>query len=65
MFRVLIAAVFVCLAAANVATPAASANAPCPNRKAAAADGRYDIPSDDPAYGPWLDRDHDGIGCES
>ena len=40
-------------------------DAPYPNCKAAAADGRYDIPSDDPAYGPRLDRDHDGIGCES
>jgi hypothetical protein len=28
-------------------------------------DGRYNIPSDDPAgYGPWLDSDHDDIGCE-
>jgi hypothetical protein len=44
--------------------PAASAQ-PYQNCKAAAADGRYDIPSDDPAYGPWLDRDQDGIGCES
>jgi hypothetical protein len=65
MFCVLIAAVFVCLAAAIGAAPLAAANAPYPNCKAAAADGRYDITSGDPAYGPLLDRDHDGIGCES
>jgi hypothetical protein len=65
MIRVLIAAAFVCTAAAIGAAPAADADAPYPNCKAAAQDGRYDIPSDDPAYGPWLDRDQDGIGCES
>jgi hypothetical protein len=65
MFRVLTAAVFVCLAAAIGAAAPASADAPYPNCKAAAADDRYDIPSDDPAYGPHLDRDQDGIGCES
>jgi Excalibur calcium-binding domain len=65
MVRVLIAAAFVCLAAAIGAAPAAGADAPYPNCKAAAADDRYDIPSDDPAYDPWLDRDQDGIGCET
>ena len=65
MFRAFIAGAFVCLAAAIGAAPAANAVSPYPNCKAAAADGRYDIPSDDPAYGPWLDRDRDGIGCES
>jgi hypothetical protein len=44
--------------------PAASA-APYKNCTAAAQDGRYNITSDDPGYGPWLDRDQDGIGCES
>ena len=24
----------------------------------------YNIPSDSPYYGPWLDNNHDGIGCE-
>jgi Excalibur calcium-binding domain len=65
MFRVLIFGAFVAVAAAIGAAPAASADAPYPNCKAAAADGRYDIPSDDPTYGPHLDRDQDGIGCES
>ncbi len=50
-------------AAAIGAAPTASA-APYPNCKAAAADNRYNIPSDDPAYGDWLDSDHDGIACE-
>lgn len=65
IIRVLIFAAFVAVAAAIGAAPAASADAPYPDCKTAAADGRYDIPSDDPAYGPWLDRDRDGIGCES
>lgn len=65
MFRVLVAASFLLVAAAIGFAPVATADAPYPNCKTAAADGRYDIPSDDPAYGPWLDRDHDGIGCES
>ena len=67
MFRVFIAGAFVCLAAAVGAAPVATAttDGPYRNCKAAAADGRYDIPSNDPAYGPWLDKDNDGIGCES
>lgn len=28
------------------------------------AEGRANIPSDDPAYTPKLDRDGDGIACE-
>lgn len=45
---------------------AAVANAePYESCKAAAQDGVYDIPSDSSDYGPWLDRDKDGIGCES
>lgn len=28
-------------------------------------DGRWNIPADDPAYRPALDRDHDGIACAS
>lgn len=35
------------------------------NCKAAAADGAYDIPRGDPGYQPGLDRDDDGVGCES
>lgn len=29
------------------------------------ADGRWDIPEGDPAYRPGLDKDHNGIACES
>ncbi|GAB1814955.1 excalibur calcium-binding domain-containing protein [Mycobacterium sp. MUNTM1] len=29
------------------------------------ADGRWNIPADDPAYRPALDKDHNGIACES
>lgn len=50
---------------ATVAAPAAHAAPPYANCKAAAADGRYNIPRGDPAYGAWLDRDNDGIACES
>jgi hypothetical protein len=28
-------------------------------------DGRYDIPEGEPAYRPDLDKDHNGIACES
>jgi len=55
MIRVLVFAAFVAVAAAIFAAPIANADAPYPNCKAAAADGRYDIPSDDPAYGRgWI-----------
>jgi hypothetical protein len=37
---------------------------PYKNCTAAKQDGRCDIPSTDPAYGSWLDRDGDGLGCE-
>ena len=62
----LVRALFIAAAIAGVAigaSPAATA-APYENCKAAAQDNRYNIRSDDPAYGDWLDRDHDGIGCE-
>jgi Excalibur calcium-binding domain len=64
MFRLFIASAIVC-AAAGMGAATASAQSPYPNCKAAAADGVYDIPSDSPYYGPWLDRDQDGVGCES
>jgi excalibur calcium-binding domain-containing protein len=65
MFRVLIAAVFVCLAAAIGAAPLAQASGPYANCTQAHQDGRWDIPQDDPDYWPAGDRDHDGIACES
>jgi hypothetical protein len=53
------------LGAAIGAAPIASADPPYANCKAAHKDGRYDIPKGDPAYAPHLDRDNDGIACES
>jgi Excalibur calcium-binding domain len=44
--------------------PTALADPPYANCKAAAKDGRYNIPRGDPAYAPKLDRDNDGIACE-
>jgi hypothetical protein len=46
-------------------SPAAQADPPYANCKQAAQDGRYNIPRGDPAYSPKLDRDNDGIACES
>jgi hypothetical protein len=42
----------------------AFADPPYRNCSEAHADGRYNIPQDDPAYSPKLDRDHDGLACE-
>lgn len=44
--------------------PAAVADPPYRNCTEAHADGRYNIPSDDPAYRSALDRDGDGYTCE-
>lgn len=44
--------------------PVASA-APFENCTQARQAGYEDIPSSSDYYGPWLDRDGDGIGCES
>jgi hypothetical protein len=44
--------------------PAALADPPYRNCTEAHADGRYNIPSSDPAYRPQLDRDGDGFACE-
>ena len=44
--------------------PAALADPPYRNCSEVHADGRYNIPSNDPAYRPQLDRDGDGLACE-
>jgi hypothetical protein len=44
--------------------PAALADSPYRNCSEAHADGRYNIPSNDPAYRPQLDRDGDSLACE-
>ncbi|MDZ7883596.1 MAG: excalibur calcium-binding domain-containing protein [Mycobacterium sp.] len=55
----------VLVAAGLASAPAATALAPFPNCTDARAAGYEDIPSDSPYYGPWLDKDDDGVGCES
>lgn len=64
MFRVFIAAVFVCLAAAIGAAPIASAAGPYNNCSQAKADGVCNITPDSPWYLAKLDRDGDGLACE-
>jgi Excalibur calcium-binding domain len=50
------------IAMAGISTTAAAlADPPYRNRNDAHADGRYNIPSSDPAYRPELDRDGDGF----
>jgi hypothetical protein len=49
----------------GIGTAAVATAAPYVNCTAAAADGASDIPSDSEYYGPHLDKDQDGIGCES
>ena len=44
--------------------PMALASPPYRNCSEAHADGRYSIPSTDPAYRPDLDLDGDGLACE-
>ncbi|OBK40626.1 calcium-binding protein [Mycobacterium sp. 1245111.1] len=52
------------VAAGLFGAPAALADPPYRNCTEAHADGRYNIPSDDPAYRSALDRDGDGYACE-
>lgn len=67
-FRVVLAAMAFGAAVADVGVavvPVAGADPPYRNCSQARADGRHDIPRGDPAYAPHLDRDNDGIACES
>lgn len=63
LVRMFIAAAAISAVAIGVA-PAASA-APYKNCTEARANGDANITSDSPYYGPWLDKDQDGVGCES
>jgi Excalibur calcium-binding domain len=68
VIRVVLAALATVAAALGIGVmvaPAALADPPYANCKAAAQDGRYNIPRGDPAYQQKLDRDNDGIACES
>jgi hypothetical protein len=62
--KLVIAALLAGAVALGVA-PAAIADAPYKNCTQARANGDTDIPSSSDKYGPWLDRDSDGVGCES
>ncbi|MGA8332264.1 MAG: excalibur calcium-binding domain-containing protein [Mycobacterium sp.] len=74
--RVAIGAASLGIAAACLAVPVARQTIPAPSAASAAidppypdcnaahADGRYSIPSSDPAYRPDLDLDKDGLACE-
>ncbi|GBE67952.1 hypothetical protein MFM001_44140 [Mycobacterium sp. MFM001] len=53
------------LGAGVVVAPAAVAGPPYKNCTEAHNDGRYYIPRGDQAYRPALDRDNDGVACES
>jgi hypothetical protein len=67
-FRYLIAAVGAVAAILGIGVsiaPAAQAGPPYANCTEAQKDGRYNIPRGDPAYQQKLDRDNDGIACES
>lgn len=59
------AAVGVIALAPLASAPAASADPPYSSCAQARADGRSNIPQGDPGYSSKLDRDHDGIACES
>lgn len=61
--RMLVVALAVTGTAVGLA-PLATA-APYKNCSQAKANGDYNIPSTSDKYGPWLDRDGDGIGCEA
>jgi hypothetical protein len=64
-FVVAVAAAGAIAGAAIGTSPVAAANAPYKNCTEARANGDTNIPSNSDKYGPWLDRDNDGIGCES
>lgn len=58
-------AVAALLGAGLALAPVATAQAPFANCTDARNAGYENIPSNSPYYGPWLDKDNDGIGCES
>ncbi|MCV7032223.1 excalibur calcium-binding domain-containing protein [Mycobacterium sherrisii] len=62
---VVLAAIGAVLGIGLTGAPAAHADPAYGDCKAAAQDGRYNIPRGDPAYQQKLDRDNDGIACES
>jgi len=53
------------IGAGVIGAPVASAGPPYKNCTEAHQDGRWEIPKGDDAYRSKLDRDGDGIACES
>lgn len=64
MIRTVIVGSVLAGAMAIGAAPMANA-APFKNCTQARQAGYENIPSSSEYYGPWLDRDGDGVGCES
>jgi hypothetical protein len=64
MLRIALAVTSLVFGIAIDAEPMALAGPPYQNCGEAHADGRYSIPSTDPAYRPDLDLDKDGLACE-
>jgi hypothetical protein len=65
IFVAAMATIAACLGIGVTIAPAAQAGPPYANCTEAHKDGRYNISKGDPAYQPKLDRDNDGIACES
>jgi hypothetical protein len=65
VFRKFIAAAAFVAGFGVLAAPAVANAVPYKNCTEARANGDTDIPSSSDKYGPWLDRDGDGVGCES
>lgn len=59
------AGIAVLLMGAGIVTAPLAAAAPYKNCTQARQNGDTNIPSSSDKYGPWLDRDGDGIGCEA
>jgi hypothetical protein len=64
MFRVLISAGSLVVAASIGLAPIANAAGPYSNCSQAKSDGVCNITQDSPYYLPKLDRDGDGVACE-
>ena len=65
MLRTFFAAATLAAGLIVLAAPAIAHAEPYQNCSQARANGDSNIPSSSDKYGPWLDRDGDGIGCES
>jgi hypothetical protein len=65
MIRTIGASLLLGAIVATGAVPIANAQQPYRNCSEARANGDTNIPYDSPYYGPHLDSDNDGIGCES